>query len=146
MKKRSRNQTQIPVLEMQDREGEPVFINSQEELPGSVYKVPDKMWGFDAVGRIEHPGACTSCTPHQRQAVLLQGTDAKLAGRGYPQVVVISPSAPNGLTKPTAFAVEPRIFRLRKVELLAKDRRIGTLEPAELNLLRNALERVWPAE
>lgn len=32
------------------------------ELPGTIYAVPDRWWGFHAVGREDHPGACIHCS------------------------------------------------------------------------------------
>ncbi len=28
------------------------------ELIGELFQVPDKWWGFEAFGRMDHPGAC----------------------------------------------------------------------------------------
>ncbi|MDA1055123.1 MAG: hypothetical protein O3C40_32275 [Planctomycetota bacterium] len=82
MKKQHPHEAQLSDSEFGADEGMATFIDAERELPGSVYQVPDKMWGFDAVGRIEHPGACTACDVHKRQAVLLKGTDAEGARRG----------------------------------------------------------------
>ncbi len=114
------------------------------EFVGSVYKVPDSMWGFQAVGRVEHPGACTLCGTEHRYAILLKGTDAEGCPHRFPRVVTVLASRANGLIKTTAFTIEPRKFRLRKIELLHENRLVGRLDRHDLSLLQAELHRVFP--
>ncbi len=64
--------------------------------------VPDHFWGFDSVGRTEHPGACVACSEELRIATLLKGRDA-LTERRQRGSYVIEPTRANGLAKLTAF-------------------------------------------
>src|SRR4051794_37937701 len=49
---------------------------SDDELPGTIFAVPDTHWGFEAVGREDHPGICTDCRLEGMQATLVKGRDA----------------------------------------------------------------------
>ena len=117
-----------------------------EELPGRVLSVPDRLWGFTAVARKEHPGACTACQPATMAATLVLGRDA--AKSRLPQRVryVVEPSRLNGLRKPTAFELVPRRRPLRRVRLLYRDRRLGILEADLFVELRQRLIRLFPSE
>lgn len=120
-------------------------IDVEMELPGSVYMVPDKFWGFQAIGRDDHPGACTRCDAAAALAILVKGSD--IAGlRGLHGYLVIGPTRDNGLKKPTAFALQPRPFRLRRVLLMHPNRRIGQLDADDALRLQRELERLFPTE
>lgn len=116
-------------------------VEPLDDLPGSIYRVPDKFWGFEAVGRVEHPGACVSANTRLQQATLLQGRGAP---RQHGAALVLSPTPLNGLKKTTTFALEPRLFPLRRVALLHADRRLGALSPDELTYALHELQRLFP--
>jgi hypothetical protein len=118
-------------------------IHAEEDIPGSTYSVPDKFWGFSAVGREDHPGACTACNLTDQLAILLKGSDA-FARKSRTPAYVVQPTHGNGLRKATAFELVPRAFRLRRLMLLHENRRIGQLDPDDLRDLRRALQRRFP--
>ncbi|SRR6266542_2084858 len=122
-----------------------VEIDPARDLPGSIYMVPDKFWGFEAVGRIDHPGACVFCDVSGGSATLVKGTDL-FSARGGHEILIVDPSVANGLAKPTAFAIAPRLFKLRRVALLHFDRRLGALETEHLTYLQEQLLRLFPEE
>ena len=129
-----------------DRKAEADIIHQfdvAKELPRSVYRVPDGIWGFHAEGRMEHPGVCVSVNPQSGTAFMLKGTDAQRAVARWRTYVVVNPDATNRLSKPTAFALEPRRFRIRKIVLLHHDRKIGSLASADFERLQSELRRVF---
>src|SRR5437016_5681478 len=83
-------------------EREPIRVDPETDLLGSIYRVPDAMWGFWAPFRDWHPGVCVSVHPGTRQVTLIKGTSqlSRLAP-GQP-AVVIDPTPENGLEVPTA--------------------------------------------
>jgi hypothetical protein len=125
---------------------EVVEVDPGTDLPGSIYMVPDKFWGFEAVGRIDHPGACVFCDVSGGSATLVKGTDLVSARPARTEILVVDPSPANGLLKPTAFAIAPRLFRIRRVALLHINRRLGALETDHLAYLRAQLLRLFPEE
>jgi hypothetical protein len=118
-------------------------IVPERDLPGSVYMVPDKFWGFSAVGRTEHPGACTACLSEEQVAILLKGRDA-VTLRGKAAHWFVDPSPGNGLEKITAFELLPYRFPLRRVLLMHPQRRVGQLAADDLDGMHRALERLFP--
>ena len=120
-------------------------LDATSELPGSVYMVPDKFWGFQAVGRVEHPGICTQCDIPATVATLLKGTDANRI-RGAHGYWITAATQSNGLKKSTAFQLQPRRFPLRRVLLMHENRRVGRLEDNELRQLQRELERLFPSD
>jgi hypothetical protein len=133
-------------LRLEDRDlPEIVEVDPGRDLPGSIYMVPDKFWGFEAVGRFDHPGACVFCDP-SGNATLVKGTDLISARPGLQGLLIIEPSPGNGLRKPTAFAIAPRRFKSRRVALLHFDRRLGSLEAEELHYLQEQILRLFPEE
>ena len=114
------------------------------ELAGDLFQVPDKWWGFEAFGRDNHPGACVGYVPPGFKATLLKGTDTRSVR--YDDVyVVVNNDAGNGLKKPTAFAIKPRLFSARRVAMLIDDR-IGQLSPEDLETMRTELVRIFGDE
>jgi hypothetical protein len=111
-----------------------------------MYMVPDKFWEFEAAGRTGHPGACLFASLEQRQATLVKGTDADGVDANDRDLVIVLPSRTNGLYKPTAFELVPRLFRLQRILLLHHNRKIGELDPLDLDLLRRELARVFGAK
>ena len=119
---------------------------SDEEFPGTVFAVPDRLWGFEAFGREDHPGVCTAWRPEAWQATLVKGRDAA-TDRGHPRTrLLVEPSRQNGLHKPTAFELAPLYRPLRRVRLLYPSRRMGTLEPDLFAELRRRLRELFPSE
>ncbi len=95
--------------------------------------------------RIDHPGACVFCDVSGGSATLVKGTDL-FSARGGHEILIVDPSVANGLAKPTAFAIAPRLFKLRRVALLHFDRRLGALETEHLTYLQEQLLRLFPEE
>lgn len=125
---------------------QPQVLDPENELPGSVYMVPDRVWRFQAFGREDHPGACARCDVRLRQAWMFKGTDPASVRLDRYSVLLVEPSPENGLSKTTAFALEPRQVRLHKVLLLHRStRRLGRLEPGQLESLQAELLRFFTA-
>src|SRR5262245_19208453 len=59
----------------------------QEELPGSLYTIPDSDWGFEAAFRSWHPGACARCDLAASLAFCFKGTDARRLRARYTLLV-----------------------------------------------------------
>jgi hypothetical protein len=115
-----------------------------ELLPGSVFRVPDKFWGFEAVDRVEHPGLCTSCPPRiPGKAEMLKGTGALSAS--WRPTYFVEPSTSNGLKKWTAFELVPFRFPIRRVQLMHPQRWMGRLDDEDFRAIQRELERIFPA-
>ena len=115
------------------------------ELVGQLYRVPDDWWGFEAFGRLDHPGACVGYVPSGYKATLLKGTDPSSARYGETQVIV-EPDALNGLSKTTSFSMKPRVFSARRVAMLKGERRIGTMSDRDLHRMQSTLIRLFGRE
>lgn len=114
------------------------------ELAGEIFQVPDKWWGFEAFGRVDHPGACVGYVPPGFKATLLQGTDPKSAR--YNEVhVYVDNDHNNRLLKRTAFKIKPQYFSARRVAMLVDDR-IGKLSSSDLGRMRSELVRLFGEE
>jgi hypothetical protein len=112
-----------------DAEESPPQVSVTAELEGSVYMVADRLWGFHAEGREHHPGACVRCDVAARLAFLLKGTDLASARSGRFLYVNVEPSPENGLSKTTAFALDPRRIRLHVLRNLHRGQEwLGRLE------------------
>jgi hypothetical protein len=117
----------------------------RQELEGSVYEIPDPLWGFAAPDREWHPGACARCDPAAGLAYSYKGTDARRVREKLFAVVVVDPTPQNGLKKTTAFALDPRRIPLpifRKIH--NADGWRGALEEECLRRMQTHLER-WLA-
>jgi len=115
------------------------------DLAGDLFQVPDKWWGFEAIGRENHPGACVGYDRRGYQVTLLKGTDPRSAR--YAEVhVYVEPDASNRLLKTTAFAIKPILRPARKVQLLRGERWIGKLGQADLNEMQSELVRLFGEE
>ena len=88
----------------------PKPVPSDTALPGMVFAVPDRLWGFEAVGREDHPGICTAARPGTGQATLVKGQDAATDRAPHRTRFVVEPSLMNGLRKTTSFELSPRIM------------------------------------
>ena len=122
----------------------PKPVPSDTALPGMVFAVPDRLWGFEAVGREDHPGICTAARPETRQATLVKGQDAATDRGPHRTRFVVEPSLMNGLRKTTSFELVPRTMSLHRVRLLFPDRRMGKLEPNLFAKLRRRLINLFP--
>jgi hypothetical protein len=119
---------------------------ADDELPGTIFAVPDRWWEFEAIGREDHPGICTACRPEAWQVTLVKGRDAT-TDRTDPRLrLVVEPTRQNKLRKLTAFALVPLYRPLRRVRLLYANRRIGTLEADVFAELRRRLTALFPLE
>jgi hypothetical protein len=119
-------------------------VPSDKQLPGTVFAVPDRHWGFSAVGREDHPGICTAARPKTIQATLVKGRDAATDRSPLRTRFDVDPSLLNGLRKTTSFELVPRIRSLRRVRALFPDRRMGKLEPVTFAELRRRLVKLFP--
>jgi len=108
---------------------------------GLVLAVPDKFWGFEALGRADHPGAMVREVGDGRHVFAFKGTHAEGARRFFNQLEV-KPDDENGLTKATLFLLEPRRLRLRAARLLCGERRMGRLGEADRARFQAELLRV----
>ena len=112
-----------------DEEEPPPQVPVAEELERSVYMVPDQLWGFRAEGREDHPGACVRCDVAARLTFLNKGTDAECMRPDRFVYETVQPSTQNGLSKPTAFALDPQRIRLHKLRNLHQGREwLGCLD------------------
>lgn len=119
--------------------------DAASELPGSVYFVPDRLWGFDAAGRTDHPGVCVEYVERSLHAMMLKGTDADSprVARLPRAYVIVAPDDDNGLGKPTAFELSLRRLSSRHVVLMHQDRRAGSVGAEVLERMRAELRRVF---
>lgn len=122
----------------------PKPVPSDTALPGMVFAVPDRLWGFEAVGREDHPGICTAARPGTGQATLVKGQDAATDQGPHLSRFVVKRSLMNGLRKTTSFELSPRIRPLHRVRDLFPDRRMGKLEPNLFVKLRRRLVKLFP--
>lgn len=124
-----------------DTRDEPNESAIDENHLGRIFAVPDRWWGFEAVGRDDHPGACVQELPAQHQWVLLKGTGAENRTRYSKSEVLISPSPENGLLKHTLFSIAPRPFRKHRLRNLVPERIMGHLSAEDLTLLQTSMVR-----
>lgn len=108
---------------------------------GRIFAVPDKWWGFSAVGRDEHPGACVQQSPVTSDWILLKGTGAENKDRIRPTEMLVSPSEKNCFLKDTVFDLKPRPFRSHKLRNLVRDRLKGELDQEDLVRLQSGMVR-----
>jgi hypothetical protein len=115
-------------------------LDPDQDLPGAVFMVPNRHWGFESHSSEDHPGVCAHYPPQGRDAILVKGTDAehiRVPRRYY----VVAPTEGNGLQKPTAFELVPRYFRLHRLRLFYPERYLGRIEVATLHALCEELAR-----
>jgi hypothetical protein len=113
----------------------------ESELEGCVYMVPDRVWGFEAPDREDHPGACVECALIARLTFLNKGTDVRSARTDRYLVVIVEPSTQNKLQKTTAFALDPRRIRLHVLlNLHRSSRLLGQLEEVYFRPMREQFE------
>ncbi len=114
----------------------------QQELEGSIYAIPDPLWGFTVPDRAWHPGVCVHCDLTAGLTFCSKGTDARRARLDRFPMVVVEPSPQNGLEKPTAFALDPRRIALNVLRKIHNaDGWCGTLEAEPLGRLQLHLQR-----
>ena len=114
-------------------------------MPGAVFMVPNRHWGFESFASDDHPGACVHYQASERQATLVKGTDAENV-RFLRRYFFVAPTPGNGLQKHTAFELVPRYFRLHRLKLFYLERQFGRLDDATLQDLRTELARLNPEE
>ena len=108
---------------------------------GRVFAVPDKWWGFEALGREDHPGACVREREVSKDCDLLKGTGAENRRRYYKTEMLVVATDSNGLSKNTLFSLKPMPFRRHRVNNLVPDRVMGYLSDEELSKLRAEMLR-----
>jgi hypothetical protein len=123
----------------------PAVFDPHDDLPGAVFMVPNRHWGFEGSSSEDHPGACAHYQERARQAILVKGTDADNVRSPRP-FYFVAPTARNGLSKKTAFELVPRYFRLHRIRLFYPERHLGWLDDAELHGLCDELARLHPEE
>jgi len=120
-------------------------FDPQEDLPGAVFMVPNRHWGFEGSTSDDHPGACAHYQERVRQAILVKGTDTENV-RSPRRFFFVVPTHGNGLSKETAFELVPRYFRLHRIRLFYPERHLGWLDDATLHGLCDELARLHPEE
>ena len=124
---------------------EPELFDPFGTLLGAVVMVPNRHWGFEGVTSTDHPGACTHVEMTGQEATLVKGTDAENI-RNARSYLVVEPTPENHLSKPTAFELVPRRFRVHRLKLYFLGRQLGYLDGATLQALRTQLARLHPEE
>jgi hypothetical protein len=132
-------------LDPPDSPPEPLDFEPTRDLPGAVFMIPNRHWGFEAVSTVDHPGACLHYSQTDHEGLLLQGTDANNVPRSR-VFYVVQPTAENGLQIPTAFRLAPRYFRGHRLRLYFPQRYLGRLDEDTLLALRDELARLNPEE
>jgi hypothetical protein len=120
-------------------------FDPDKDLPGAVFMVPNRYWGFEGSTSDDHPGACAHYQESARQAILVKGTDAENV-RSPRRFYFVAPAPGNGLSKETAFELVPRYFRLHRIRLFYPERHLGWLDDANLHGLCDELARLHPEE
>lgn len=120
-------------------------FDEDRDLPGAVFMVPNRRWGFEVVSAEDHPGACLHYSHARRSGQMLQGTDASMI-RSEILYHIIEPNSENGLKKPTAFKLAPRYIRRHNLITFIPQRIMGRLSESQLLALRNELARLNPEE
>ena len=132
---------QVEAEQAEDTGESALGLDPDQQLPGEVFMVPNRHWGFDSATSDDHPGACTSECAADRCAVLVKGTDSDhLRSRAGYYVVASTPS--NGLQKQTAFQLAPRFIKLHRIRTYYPERRLGHLEEADLLALQDEMARL----
>lgn len=119
---------------------------SEADLLGAVLAVPDAWWGFAAVGRDDHPGACVRERRSTGEWDLLKGSGAEHRTCYAATEMVVAPTATNGLRKLTVFSLRPRPFRAARVRLLVPERVMGKLSADDVQRLRSEMFRLFGAQ
>lgn len=114
------------------------------DLPGMIFMVPNKFWGFYSPTSEDHPGVCTSTDLEGRSAVLLKGTDRRKT-QFRRQYYYVIPSRRNGMDKSCAFELAPLNFPIGRVLMMRPERVMGVLDDDDLKGIRAALERLFPS-
>jgi hypothetical protein len=101
------------------------------EMPGDVMLTPDRMFGFEAVGRTDHPGACVYVMPDTGRVAMSKGTDGdKLNWRYRAHYVLVEANEAFGLSKLTAFSTRTKHIKIGRIMLFYPERHIGRLDDA----------------
>ena len=135
-------------LPAEPEDDEPVptsTLDPDRDLPGCIFMVPNEQWEIDSATSTDHPGACVYYQHASHSAILVKGTDVDNVRdlRGYR---VVAPAPGNGLSRPTAFELVPRYFRLHKIRVLYPERHLGQLDETALFALCEELARACAEE
>jgi hypothetical protein len=133
---------------LSDDSFEPTFapLPLEPELEGSLYRISDKLWGFSAKDRINHPGLCVRCDIRARNAITCIGRDVDSYWSRQADTVEVDPTAENGLTKQTTFDLNPWNLKLRLLQLIhTEEGPLGRLEAAPFTRIRDRILRLNPA-
>jgi hypothetical protein len=135
----------LPADPEEDEPAPTSTLDPDRDLPGCIFMVPNEQWDIESATSTDHPGACVHYQEASHSAILVKGTDVENLRdlRGYRIVV---PAANNGLSRPTAFELVPRYFRLHKIRVLYPERHLGTLDEATLFALCEELARACAEE
>ncbi|QDV11492.1 hypothetical protein CA51_13560 [Rosistilla oblonga] len=113
----------------------------------SIYEAPDKsFWKIpEKEPNSSHPGICWHVDQDTGKAVMFKGTSQQPKKARYLiSYAVLAPNESNGLDATTYFRVdEPRLPRVRQLELMHHDRLRGSLaahDVAEIELALNELK------
>jgi hypothetical protein len=123
--------------------GVPRVPNKREMFEGTIYQASDKK--FWRIPEKEpdgwHPGVCWEVDVDCGKAVLFKGSSQQPKKSRYLiSYAVIAPNETNGLDRTTYFHInEPRVHRLRQVELLHHDRKCGSLTDSDVEVIKSAL-------
>lgn len=111
------------------------------DIEGVVFQVPDDWWGFAAVGRDDHPGACVHRSPTLDEAVVLRGKSMPPPLPYRNLWVEIEADSGNGLDHRTFFDTTSRRLPVKRVLLLYPERTRGRLSSVDLEKLRKLWEK-----
>lgn len=131
-------------FELQSEAGD--IIITDQDLIGSIYSIKDDIWNFPHSGREGHPGACLHAAEEHNRASLVHGTDANsyIAKLYHKNSYIIETNFQNGLTKITAFILQPYHIRRRKLLLYHIDRKIGCLNEKDVAVMRDLIAKSHP--
>lgn len=115
------------------------------DLPGVVFMVPNRHWGFKSISADDHPGVCLEYLEEENLGLLLQGTDANHI-TSHSEYYFVEPTTENGLTKKTAFRLVVRFFRWHRLRLYFPERYMGRLDEQTLLALRKEIAQLYPEE
>ena len=118
-------------------------LDKASMLLHSVYEAPDKrFWKIpEKEPNSSHPGVCWQVDLSRGQAVMFKGTSQQPKKARYLiSYAVVDPNDSNGLDSTTYFRIdEPRLPRLRQLELMHHDRRRGSLTAGDIAEIESAL-------
>jgi hypothetical protein len=112
----------------------------------SIYEASDKsFWKIpEKEPNSSHPGVCWNVDLKTGKAVMFKGTSQQPKKARYLiSYAVVDPNESNGLDSTTYFRVdEPRLPRVRQLELMHHDRRRGSLATRDIAEIESALNEL----